>query len=122
MGPDTGKHLRNIAILVGIALAVWLLPGGRTGSATVANLLSIILLGGLGFFAFRLYMEHRVTLLDLPDRMRSTLYGSFAVLAFALVATGRLTGAGGLAALLWIALVLLAVYGIDSVYRASREY
>ncbi len=122
MGPDAGKHVRNIAILLLLAAAVWLLPGGDTGASTIGNLLAVVLFAGLCFFAYRMYMEHRITLLDLPERVRAVLYGSFALLVFALLATDRLVGEGGLGALLWLALILGAVYGVYSVWRASREY
>ncbi|MDP9384715.1 MAG: hypothetical protein M3P50_05715 [Actinomycetota bacterium] len=121
MGPDTGKHIRNILIIVGLALAVWLLPGGDTGSAFIGNLLSVILLGGLAFFAYRMYMEHRITLLDLEGRTRAALYACFGLIVFAIAAAGRMWGSGP-GALVWIALMAVAAYGIYSVYRAAREY
>jgi len=121
VGPDAGKHLRNIAIIVALAAAVWLLPGGGTASRTISNLLSVLLLGGLSFFAFRMYMERRITLLDMEDRTRAILYGCMALIVFAIVATGRLW-ASGPGALLWLALIGAALYGLYSVYRAAREY
>jgi hypothetical protein len=121
MGPDASTHVRNAAIVVALAVVVWLIPGGETGSNTVGNVLSVILLGGLCFFAYRLYMEHRIALLDLPDRSRVVLYGSFALIVFAVVATNRLwdTGFGGL---IWLALLAAAGYGIYSVYRSEKAY
>jgi len=121
VGPDAGKHLRNLLIIVALAAAVWLVPGGGAAGATLGNILFVLLLGGLGFFAYRMYMEHRVTLLDMENRTRVILYGSFALVVFAIVATGRLTGSGP-GALLWIALFGLAVYGFVRVYRSVREY
>ena len=121
MGPDAGKHIRNILIIVALAAAVWLLPGGEAGSMTISNVLSVLLLGGLCFFAYRMYMEHRITLMDMEDRTRVILYGSFALLAFAIVSIGRLTGSGP-GALLWIILIAAAAYGLVFVYRTTREY
>lgn len=122
MGPDGKKNLRNALIVVGLAAVVWLLPGGEAGSQTIGNLLSVMLLGGLCFFAFRSYMENRITLLDMESRTRAILYGSFAVITFAIVATGRLTSQGGVGVLVWMSLIGLAVYGMYSVYRGAREY
>ena len=70
MGPDRAKHIRNILIIVGLALVVWLVPGGGTGSSTIYNLLTIILTAGLLFFGYRLYMEHRATIFGLGDQQR----------------------------------------------------
>ena len=122
MGPDRNKHLRNIAIVVVLALLVWKAPGGGEASATVSNLLSVVFVGGLFFFAYRLYMERRDSLFLLEDRQRGLLYGSAALATFALVATRRMWDAGGLGALVWLALLVGAGWGLYTVWRASRAY
>jgi hypothetical protein len=122
VGPDTGKHLRNIAIIVGLALIVWLVPGGDTASRAIGNLLSIVFIGGLLFFGYRLYMEHRETIFGLPERNRGILYAAFALGTITLVATGRMWDEGGLGAMLWLAFMVLAIWGLFAVWRAYREY
>ena len=122
MGPDRAKHIRNILIIVVLALVVWLVPGGGTGSATIYNVLTIILTAGLLFFGYRLYMEHRATIFGLGDNQRAILYGSAAVATLALLATNKLWDQGGLGALLWFALLSLAGWGIYRVWRAYSEY
>ena len=122
MGPDRAKHIRNILIIVALALVVWLVPGGGTGSSTIYNVLTIILTAGLLFFGYRLYMEHRATIFGLGDQQRAVLYGSLTMAALALLATSRLWDAGGLGALLWFALLSLAGWGIYRVWRAYSEY
>ena len=122
MGPDRAKHIRNILIIVALALAVWLLPGGDTGSSTIYNVLTIALTAGLLFFGYRLYMEHRATIFGLEDRQRGILYGAVALAALAIIATSKLWAEGGLGALLWFAMLGVAVWGIYSVWRAYQEY
>ncbi len=122
MGPDRAKHIRNILIIVGLALIVWLVPGGGTGSSTIYSLLTIILTAGLLFFGYRLYMEHRATLFGLGDNQRALLYGSVTVAALAILATSRLWDEGGLGALLWFAMIALAVWGVYRVWRTYSEY
>ena len=122
MGPDRAKHIRNILIIVALALVVWLVPGGGTGSSTIYNVLTLILTAGLLFFGYRLYMEHRATIFGLGDNQRAVLYGSVAVATVALLATNRLWNNGGLGTLLWIALLALAGWGIYRVWRAYSEY
>jgi hypothetical protein len=122
MGPDRNTHLRNIAILLLLAVAVWQVPGGDEGGATVAALLLIVLWGGLLFFAYRMYMEHRLTLFGWDDRQRGLLYGSLGLAAITLIATGRMWDEGGLGALAWFALIFLAGSGVYRVVRAVREY
>ena len=122
MGPDRNTHIRNFAILALIAVAVWQLPGGGTATSTINNILGLIFAGGLVFFGYRMYMEHRTSLFMLEDRVRGLLYGSIALIALALIATGRLWEDGGLGVLLWLALIGAGAYGCVTVYRASREY
>lgn len=122
MGPDRATHLRNVAIIVALALAVWLVPGGRTAGATISNLIWIVFLGGILFFGYRMYMERRETILDLEERQRGILYAAVALAAITLVATGRMWEAGGLGAILWLAFMGLAFYGVYGVWRAYREY
>ena len=122
MGPDRNKHLRNIAIVIGLALAVWLVPGGDTASVTISNLLSIIFIGGLLFFGYRIYMQNRETIFGLEERSRGVLYAAIALGAITLVATGRMWDSGGLGAMLWLAFIALAIWGLVTVWRAYREY
>ena len=122
MGPDRNTHIRNFAILILIAVAVWQLPGGGAATAVVNNILGLLFAGGLVFFGYRTYMERRTDLFSLEDRVRALLYGSLAMIALALVATSRLWDEGGFGALVWLALIGAGVYGCVTVYRAAREY
>jgi hypothetical protein len=122
MGPDRNTHLRNFAILILIAVAVWQLPGGGTATATINNVLGLIFAGGLVFLGYRMYMEHRTSLFILEDKVRALLYGSLVMIALALIATSRLWDEGGLGVLVWLALIGAGVYGCVTVWRVSREY
>ena len=122
MGPDRNKLLRNFGILIILAVAVWRLPGGGTATLAINNVLGLLFAGGIVFFGYRMYMEHRTALFMLEDRVRALLYGSVAMVALALVATQRLWDEGGFGVLVWLALIGAGVYGCVTVYRASREY
>ena len=122
MGPDRAKHIRNIVIIVALAVVVWLVPGGGTGSSTIYNLLTIILTAGLLFFGYRLYMEHRATIFGLGDNQRAWLYGSVALATLALLATSRLWAEGGAGVLIWMLMIGLAVWGVYRVWREYSEY
>jgi hypothetical protein len=122
VGPDAGKHIRNILILIGLAVVVWKVPGGGQASATISNLLSILLIGGLLFFGYRLYMEHRDAIFGLEDRQRAILYASVGLATITFVATNRMWSSGGLGALAWMALLGIAGYGVYGVWRSYRTY
>jgi hypothetical protein len=122
VGPDRNTHIRNFAILIVIAVAAWQLPGGGTATATINNVLGLIFAGGLVFFGYRMYMEHRSSLFMLEDKVRGLLYGSLVLIALALIGAARLWDEGGLGVLVWLALIGAGVYGCVTVYRVSREY
>jgi hypothetical protein len=122
VGPDRGTHLRNIAIVLLLAVIVWRVPGGDTGSNTISNVLGLIFIGGLLFFGYRIYVEHRDTIFGLPERSRGILYASVALAGITLIATERMWDSGGLGAILWLAFVSLAAWGLYSVWRVYREY
>jgi hypothetical protein len=123
VGPDRNRHLRNIAIIVLLSLAVWKLPGGGDTSSAILAVLLVILWAGVLFFGYRIYMEHRMTVHSLDDRMRALLYGSLVVVTLTLAATSRLWNeAGGLGVLIWFGLLGLAAWGLATVWRAYREY
>jgi hypothetical protein len=122
VGPDRGRHLRNIAIIVVLAVIVWQVPGGGTASVTINNVLGVIFIGGLLFFGYRIYMEHRETIFGLEERQRGILYASIALGAITLVATQRMWDSGGLGAVLWLAFLCLAIWGLYSTWRAYRSY
>ena len=122
MGPERGKHIRNVLIIIGLALVVWLVPGGNEASVTISNLLSIIFVGGLLFFAYRLYLENRETIFGLEERQRGILYAAVALIAITLVATRRMWDEGGAGALIWLALMGIGIYALIAVWRAHRAY
>ncbi len=122
MGPDRGKHLRNIAIVIALAVVVWQVPGGDSAGITISNILSLIFVGGLLFLGYRLYMENRETIFGLEERQRGVLYAGAALIAITLVATRRMWDAGGLGAIVWLMMIGAGVYAIVGVWRAYREY
>lgn len=122
MGPDRGKHLRNIAIILLLAVIVWRIQAGRDGADAIANILTVIFLGGLAFLGYRLYMEHRQTLFDLPGNLRTVLYASMGAAVLAIVGTDRMWDEGGFSILLWIVLIGGAGYGVFHVIMRYRAY
>ncbi len=123
MGPDRNTHIRNFAIVLALAVAVWQLPGGGTGAATIGNIFSVLFLGGIFFFGYRLYMEHRDTILGLEERQRALLYGAFALALFAIVATNTLWREYAfLGGMIWMLMLGAAGWAIYSVWRSYKTY
>ena len=115
------KHLRNAAIVVAIATAVYALPGGDTAATFFQALLFVLLTLGLALFVGRMYLEHRVAIHSLGDKYRALLYGSLGIAVWTLAAGPKLFETGG-GTLLWFALMGSAAYALYAVWRHTREY
>ena len=131
------KTARNVAIILAIAAAVDLLPGGGRAAHTFEAALWVAFAGGMAFLALRLYREHRIALHGLghhhrallanelfhkiQPHHRALLYGAAAAGVFAGMARKHMweTGLGELA---WFVLVLGVIYALMEVFRHSRSY
>jgi hypothetical protein len=118
---DRMKNLRNIAIIVAIAAAVYFLPGGGHVASTFEAALWVAFAVGIAYLGLRMYREHRLTLHSLGDRHRAVLYGAVALAVFIFAARSRMweTGSGEL---LWFVLLACVVYALLEVFRHSRSY
>ena len=113
------RTTRNVLVIVVLAAAVNVLPGAGRAASVLSSLLQMVFLGGLGWFAYRLYREHRVGIFSLGDRMRGLLYASLVVAVLAAASTSRLFQTGGGTAV-WFALIIGAIYGLLVVLRVAR--
>jgi hypothetical protein len=118
---DSPKTVRNIAIVLAIAAAVYFLPSGGQAANTFEALLYIGFGVAVGYLGLRFYRENRVALHGLGDRYRGLLYGSIALALLLWMSRLRMwrTGVGEL---LWFVLVAGTVYALVAVYRSWRAY
>jgi hypothetical protein len=118
---DRLKSARNVAIVLVVAAAVYLVPGGGRAAHTFEAALWVAFGLGIGYLGLRLYREHRIALHSLGEPQRGLLYGAVALAVFEWVARVRMweTGFGELA---WFVLLGLIVYSLLAVYRHWRAY
>ena len=113
--------VRNVGIILLLALAVWALPGGGTGAGIVGAFISILFGAGIWFFLMRMYREHRVTIFGLGERYRAIFYVSLAGLLYA-GAAARLWWDSGALTVLWFVLLGACIYGLVATFRYWRAY
>jgi chromate transport protein ChrA len=115
------KNVRNILIVLGLALLVGLIGGGTTGVNLAIQAVSLVFLASIAWVASLMYRQHRIELYALGDVKRATLYVAAAVAALTLTATSRLwaTAAGEIA---WLVLMGGAVYAVFAVFWSARKY
>jgi hypothetical protein len=112
---------RNVAIVVALALVVWLVPGGGEGAALVEQILSAIFIVMIVLILSRLYRQFRGEIFGLGDSWRFALYAAVGVSVVTVAASRRLfeTGPG---ALIWFALIAGASYTLYLVWQRYRSY
>jgi hypothetical protein len=115
------KTAISVAIVLLLAAAVDLLPGGGQAAVTFEALLLVGFGVGFAYLGLRLYREYRVTVHGLGDRQRGMLYGALALIVIVVIGQKRMWETS-LGAVLWLALIGLAVYALVDVYRRWRAY
>ena len=112
---------RNIAIVILLALVVWLVPGGGEGADLVGQLLNAVFIVLIVLICGKLYRQFRGEIFSLGDRWRFALYAAIGAAIVTVSATGRLfdTGAGAVA---WFAVIGAASYTLYLVWQRYRSY
>jgi len=115
------KHVRNVAILVAIAIGVVALPGGGDAAAVTGAILSLLLVSLLAYFAGRFYRDHQIDIYGLGDADRAVLYLALGVIVIVLAGNSWLFDT---TARTLVALVLLgaAGAGLLRVFRNWQRY
>ena len=111
---------RNIAIILLLALAVAVVPGGKATAETILVAISIAFLGAIAWFVFRLYREQQFTLAAMSDGRRAILFGAVGAIVLLIVGYEEFSGGGGV--LLWLALMAAAIAAIVVVVRDATRY
>lgn len=112
---------RNIAIILGVAALVAIVPGGGTAATVALQAASLLFLAVLCWFASIMYRQRRASLYSLGDRRRGILYLAVAVATLTLSATHRMwnTSAGSVA---WLILMGACLYAAIAIVWAARKY
>jgi hypothetical protein len=115
------RNLRNIAIVMLLALVVAFAPAG--GNAAEA-ILTAITMGFLAAIAWALYVlsrQNQLTLATLSDVRRAILYGALGLIALLVAGSDEMfeTGMGTLA---WILLLGAAVAAIWRIWVEASSY
>jgi hypothetical protein len=115
--------VRNVAIVLGIAALIVLIPGGGSGANAAWQALWLAFLAVWGWFAYTYYRDHRAELDSLGAARRAILYVAGGVALLTLTAEPRLwrtAGSGGKVA--FVLLLAAAAYAAFAVWRSARRY
>jgi hypothetical protein len=114
--------VRNVAIVLGIAALIVLIPGGGKGATSAGQALGLAFLAVIGWFAYTQYREHRLWLESLGAARRAILYVAGGVAVLTLSAQTRLWSAGSGGKVAFVLLLAAAAYAVYAVIRSARRY
>jgi uncharacterized protein involved in cysteine biosynthesis len=112
----------KFGVIMLIALALVVLPGGGNALDVVLTLLTIAFLSAIAFLGYRLYRQYRLDIDSLNPNLRLALFGSIGLAILTFVATDRLFDEGGIGVLVWFALLGLCSYGLYWTWTRYRSY
>jgi uncharacterized protein involved in cysteine biosynthesis len=112
----------KFGVIMLVALALVVLPGGGDALDVALTLLTIVFLAAIAYLGYRLHRQYRLEIDTLDPNLRLVLYGSVGLAILTFVATDRLFDEGGPAILLWFALLALCSYGLYWTWTRYRSY
>ncbi len=115
------RTLRNVAIVMALAVVVAFVPAG--GNAADA-ILTAITMGFLAAIAWSLYVlsrQQQLTLATLSDGRRAILYAALGLIALLIAGSDEMFASGG-GTLAWILLLGASVAAIWRVWTEANTY
>jgi uncharacterized protein involved in cysteine biosynthesis len=112
----------KFGVIMLVALALVVLPGGGNALDVVLTLLTITFLAAIAYLGYRLYHQYRLDIDSLDPNLRLALFGSIGLAILTFVATDRLFDEGGIGVLLWFVLLALCSYGLYWTWTRYRSY
>jgi hypothetical protein len=110
------QTIRNVAIIMLIALVITVVPGGDAAAQTILVALSMLFLAAIAFACARLYRDQEMTLSTMADSRRAMLFGAIGAIALLIVGYEEFRSWDG-GVLVWIGLMAGAVAAIFLVVR-----
>jgi hypothetical protein len=115
------RTVRNVAIIMLLALAVAFAPNGGNVVDAILAAITLAFLTGIAWMLYVLSRENQLTLATLDDRRRAIFYGAFGVLALLVAGSTKMFNSGG-GTVIWIVLLVAAVLAIWRVWTEANTY
>jgi hypothetical protein len=113
------RTVRNVAIIMLLALPIAFTATGGNLAEALLTALSMGILAGLTWMIYIYSRENQLTLATLSDGRRALLYGALGLIALLIAGSDKLFSTGG-GTLLWILLFAAAVAAIWKVWMDAN--
>ena len=115
------RTLRNVAIVMLLALVVAFVPGGGNAAETVVTAMSMGFLAAIAWMLYVLSRQNQLTMATLSDGRRAILYGAFGLIALLIAGSDELFSSGG-GTVAWILLLGASVGAIWRIWVEANSY
>jgi hypothetical protein len=115
------RALRNLAIVMALALAVAFVPGGGNAAEAVLTAIAMGFLAGIAWTVYVLSRQNQLTLAALSDGRRAVLYGAIGLIALLIAGSDELFASGG-GTLVWIVLLGASIAAIWRIWLEANTY
>jgi hypothetical protein len=115
------RNLRNVAIVMLLAVVVAFVPAGGNAADTVLTAITIGFLAAISWTLFVLSRQNELTLAALRDSRRAILYGALGLIALLIAGSDEMFASGG-GTLAWILLLGASVAAIWKVWTEASTY
>jgi len=112
---------RNVAIVVLLALIVWLAPGGGEGADLIGKILNAIFIVLMALILGMLYRQYRGEIFSLGDQWRFALYAAVGIAVLTVSITARMW-ATGVGAVIWVGIIGTCSYVLYVIWQRYRSY
>lgn len=115
------QNLRNLAIVLLLALLVAFAPHGGNVADAILTAITMGFLAGIAWTLFVLSRQNQLTLAALSDSRRALLYGALGLIALLIAGSDEMFASGG-GTLAWILLLGASVGAIWKVWTEANTY
>jgi hypothetical protein len=113
--------LRNVAIVMGLALVVAFVPGGGNAADALLTAITMAFLTAIAWTVYVLSRQNELTLATLSDGRRAVLYGALGLIALLIAGSDELFSTG-LGTLAWLFLLAASVAAIWRIWVEANTY
>ena len=113
--------MRNVAIVMVLALALAFAPHGGNAADAILTAITMGFLAAIAWALFVLSRRNQLTLAALGDGRRAVLYGALGLIALLVAGSDEMFASGG-GTLLWILLLGASVGAIWKIWTEANTY
>jgi hypothetical protein len=115
------RNVRNVAIILLLALGVAFIPSGGNVVDAIFTAITMGFLAGITWMLYVLSRQSQLTLATLSDGRRGVLYAAFGLIALLIAGTDKMFSTGG-GTVLWIILLAASVAAIWRIWIEANAY